>query len=124
MIHSRRVAGFKTYEYAFPDADVVLIEPSMGDHSMFFTNIFSFRNRHDVLEHGYATARDYLRARGGELEPVLRRHGLRLDRRALGEPRELVPTLEPRSAREVLEDARSTLDRLETALRRLAEPAA
>ncbi|NIQ52342.1 MAG: hypothetical protein GWN71_02370, partial [Gammaproteobacteria bacterium] len=49
---------------------------------------------------------------------------LRLDRRALGEPRELVPTLEPRSAREVLEDARSTLDRLETALRRLAEPAA
>ncbi|NIP80100.1 MAG: patatin, partial [Gemmatimonadetes bacterium] len=44
MIHSRRVAGFKTYEYAFPDADVVLIEPSMGDHSMFFTNIFSFRN--------------------------------------------------------------------------------
>lgn len=120
MIHSRRVTGFRNYEFAYPDADVLLIEPSVGDHSMFFTNIFSFSNRHDVLEHGYATTRDYLIRNAVELDPVLRRHGLRLDHAALREPKELVSTVAHRTATEVLDDTRSALDRLETALRRLA----
>jgi NTE family protein len=121
MIHSRRVAGFRNYAFAYPDADVVLIEPSVGDHSMFFTNIFSFSNRHDVLEHGYATTRDYLRRNAVRLDPVLRRHGLRLDHRALRERKELVPTVARRTATEVLDDTWSALDRLEQALRRLAD---
>ena len=80
VIHSRMITGFRNYTFLYPDADVILIEPELGDHSMFFTNIFSFVNRYEVVRHGYQTARGYLLRHADALEPVLTRHGLRLRR--------------------------------------------
>ncbi len=124
MIHSRRVAGFRNYEFAYPDADVVLIEPERGDVSMFFTNIFSFSNRRDVLEHGYATTRGYLLRHAERLDAVFARHGLRLRRDRLHHPTPLFPDGPPRTTAEVVDATHAALDRLGDALRRLGGTAA
>jgi NTE family protein len=121
IIHSRMVTGFRNYTFIYPDADVILIEPAMGDHSMFFTNIFSFSNRHDVMHHGYESGRGFLLRNADALGPVLERHGMRIRRDVLREDRHLA--VERRSgptARETLDETRRTLDRLGEALDRLA----
>ena len=78
LIHSRMVVGMTRYHNLFPGADVVLFEPDRDEYQMFFSTMFSFSSRKAVAELAYrATRRDLLRRRA-HLEPVLRRHGLRL----------------------------------------------
>lgn len=79
LVHSRLTTAFAHYAHAYPDADVVLIEPAMTDHRLFFSNIFSFSNRRGVTEHAYQSTRRWLRANAAALGPVLARHGLVLD---------------------------------------------
>ncbi len=78
LVHSRMTTGFENYRHTHPDADVVLIEPAMTDHRLFFSNIFSFSNRRGVTEHAYQSARRWLRDNAATLAPVLARHGLGL----------------------------------------------
>lgn len=125
IIHSRLVAGLRHYDYAFPDADVILIEPQPGDRSMFFTNIFSFSNRHRVIRHGYTTARGFLLRKAGRLAPMLRRHGLRLRMDVLRRPVGALPWLPPKTTRRprdagVVLRAEHALQELESALTQLA----
>jgi NTE family protein len=123
IIHSRMRSGFKNYEYAFPKSDVVMIEPAMEDHSMFFSNIFSFRNRYRVCEHAYSTTRDYLRAESERLQPILERHGLRLRREVLAEERSLFALAsaygEPGEVSDTYLGTNTVLERLDRALDRL-----
>jgi predicted acylesterase/phospholipase RssA len=87
LIHSRMQVGLAAYAPRFPNQDLVLIEPQPDDYRMFFTNIFSFASRKAVCEHAYrATRRDLLR-RYAELAPVFERHGIRLRRDVLADPR-------------------------------------
>ena len=79
LVHSRLVVGMSRYDEKYPDADVVLIEPGRDDYRMFFTNIFSFSSRREVCEHAYLSVRRQLLARRDELQPLLERHGVRLD---------------------------------------------
>ena len=129
MIHSRMRTGFKNYEYLYPDAEVVLIEPELSDHTMFFSNVFSFANRARILDHGYTATRAYLARNAGRLEPLLRRHGLTLRWSRLAGP----PIPPPAEAfapdgttGEAVEGTRAVLERLERVLARLdaALPAA
>jgi predicted acylesterase/phospholipase RssA len=78
LVHSRMTKGFEAYRHAYPDADVVLVEPAATDHRLFFSNIFSFSNRRGVTEHAYQSTRRWLRANAASLGPVLARHGLTL----------------------------------------------
>ena len=78
LVHSRMTTGLANYRHTHPDADVVLIEPALTDHRLFFSNIFSFTNRRGVTEHAYQTTRRWLRDNAGALGPVLARHGLAL----------------------------------------------
>jgi hypothetical protein len=87
LIHSRMEVGFAAYHERYRDADIVLLEPEREDHTMFFTNIFSFSSRRAVCEHAYETTRRLLLARFSELEPVFARHGLTLRRDRLESPR-------------------------------------
>lgn len=91
LVHSRLETGFKSYEHLYPDADLVLIEPRLSDHRLFFSNVFSFSNRQGVCEHGYQSTRRWLAANADRLAPVLARHGLALRREVLAEPRTLYP---------------------------------
>ncbi len=79
MIHSRMSLGLRAYERQYPDADVVLLEPPREYTEDFFSNIFSFSSRRAVCEHAYDETRRTLLARCDEIEPMLNRHGLRLD---------------------------------------------
>jgi predicted acylesterase/phospholipase RssA len=78
LVHSRMTTGLANYRHTHPDADVVLIEPAMTDHRLFFSNIFSFTNRRGVAEHAYQSTRRWLRENAARLAPVLARHGMEL----------------------------------------------
>lgn len=75
LIRSRLAAGMATYEGRFA-TDIVMFEPQRDDYQMFFTNIFSFKERRAVFEHAYHRTRKSLLDRRAELEPIFERHGV------------------------------------------------
>ena len=84
LIYSRMRVGMERYKAEFPDADVVLFEPARDDEVIFFANIFSYADRRRLAEHAYRHTLKELERRAGELAPVLARHGVAIDRAALG----------------------------------------
>ena len=123
MIHSRMGVGIKSYGFSYPGRDIVLIEPGKEDYRMFFTNIFSFNNRKEVCEYAYQTTRKQLLERAGELEPILRKHGLTLRTNHLRDTGQtLYDTLEPgdsvikRTLGKTLFELDQLLDRLDRAV--------
>ena len=133
IVDSRKRTGFKKYAHTHPDADLILIEPECDDTHLFFSNIFSFKNRHDICEHAYQATRRHLRSRADELQPILERHGLWLRRDVLDAPRALydtapsernhAPQRSASSMTEVLRETSDTLDRLDVLLDRLHDRA-
>lgn len=130
IVDSRKQTGFKKYKHTHPDADLILIEPECDDASLFFSNIFSFRNRHNVCEHAYQATRQHLRDRAPDLRPVLERHGLSLRLDLLeDDTRTLYDTALPdcsgqgrsddASMATVLHETQESLDRLDVLLDRL-----
>ena len=83
MIHSRMLTGFKNYEYRYPDADFIIIEPSVTDTRLFFTNIFSFQDRKEVCEYGYQSTRRQLLKHYGKLSQILSKYQIRINRDVL-----------------------------------------
>src|SRR5271166_472360 len=83
LIHSRMRVGMERYAREFPGADVVLFEPAQDDAVMFFANMFSYADRRRLAEHAYRHTLAELKRRARELEPVLARHGVELDRAVL-----------------------------------------
>ena len=79
IIHSRMRVGMDRYKHQYSNADVVLFEPTRDDAEMFFTNVFSYRDRRRLCEHAYQRTRVDLYRRRHELRPILERHGLGLD---------------------------------------------
>ena len=86
LIHSRMRVGMERYAREFPDADVVLFEPARDDEVIFFANIFSYADRKRLAEHAYRHTLAQVKRRAAELEPILARHGVRIDRAALERP--------------------------------------
>ncbi len=118
MIHSRMELGMKHYERAYPDTDIVLIEPDHRDPELYLANTFSYSQRRALAEHAYQQTRALLRSRRISLAPTLARHGITLDLDALDDPRRrLVGTAPPaarvgralQSLQEVIEDLRHAL---------------
>ena len=83
LVHSRMKTGFEKYGAAYPDQQIVLIEPRRDDYRMFFTNIFSFRARKSVCEHAYQATRRDLLANWDKVTLRLEPHGLALRRDVL-----------------------------------------
>ena len=83
IIHSRMRVGMQHYAHLYEGADVVLFEPSHGDEEMFFSNVFSYADRENMCEHAYQHTREDLRRRADDLEPLLARHGVTLNRAVL-----------------------------------------
>ena len=78
IIHSRLEIGMTNYARLYPNADVLLFEPSQSDAEMFFANLFSYNNRRRLCENAYQHTRQMLWQRRAELAPQLARHSLRL----------------------------------------------
>jgi predicted acylesterase/phospholipase RssA len=132
IVDSRKQTGFKKYDHTHPDADLILIEPECDDTSLFFSNIFSFKNRHDICEHAYQATRRHLRNRAEEIAPVLARHGLTLRHDVLidesrtlysdsvpDSPAALASDGPPPSTNDVLRETDEVLDRLDAMLERV-----
>jgi predicted acylesterase/phospholipase RssA len=86
IIHSRMKTGLSKYEIEYRDADVILFEPSSDDADIFFTNVFSYRNRRQLVDHAFRKTREDLRARYDVLAPKLASHGVSINRRILDDP--------------------------------------
>lgn len=93
IINSRMKIGMDRYKHQFSHADVLLFEPTRDDGEMFYTNVFSYRDRRRLCEHAYQRTRVDLYRRRHELMPILRRHGFNLNLKVLKDHRH---TLLPR----------------------------
>ena len=87
MIHSRMELGMKNYERAYPDTDIILIEPDHRDPELYLANTFGYSRRRYLAEHAYQQTRQMLRSRKTLLAAKLARHGVRLNHEALDNPK-------------------------------------
>ena len=78
LIQSRMRVGMRDYRRRYAKADVLLFEPDRGDASLFFQNVFRYADREELAEHAYQRTRADLRRHATALEPMLRRHDVRL----------------------------------------------
>ncbi len=132
LVDSRKQTGFKKYEHTHPDADLLLIEPDPEDADLFFSNIFSFRNRHDVAERAYRATLRYFRRNATDIAPTLHRHGLSLradvlyggtrslyDAEDEARLRKRITGRESPSTADVLDETNDVLNRLDDVLTQL-----
>jgi NTE family protein len=87
MIHSRMELGMKNYERAYPDTDIILIEPDHRDPELYLANTFGYGRRRHLAEHAYQQTRQMLRSRKTLLSAKLARHGVHLNHAALDNPK-------------------------------------
>lgn len=128
MIHSRMVTGFRNYEFAYPDADLIVIEPKPTDYKMFYTNIFSFSNRKEVCEYAYQATRTNLLEQAEKITPKLEKYGITLRRDILEDESRFLYRSEHDgdyldSGHEAVQKINGVLSRLDRILDK-AEPAA
>jgi len=125
-IHSRMGTGFRGYARTYPHADVILVEPPLSDHRMFFSNIFSASNRREVCEHAYHSTLAQLREQRETVSAKLEKRGMRLRPEVLDDERRLLfddDERDPRTPRGVMGDIRGVLDRLGDVLDRIEQAA-
>lgn len=117
MIHSRLALGMKHYAQAYPDADIVLLEPDPRDPELFGANPFSYGQRRRMAEHAYQQTRAWLRANEARLAATLGSHGVRIRSAILHDPaRVLLSPPRPRRLAGALARLHTVLDELERAL--------
>lgn len=112
LIYSRMQVGMAQYARKYRDAHVILFQPGRDDAEMFFTNVFSYANRHRVFDHAYRRTLEDLRARRRQIGPLLARNGIRLRPEVL--ERTAIP--ERLAAGDVFDRLAATLDRLEASI--------
>ena len=93
MIHSRMELGMKHYAHAYPNTDIVLIEPDHRDPELYLANTFSYAQRRHLAEHAYQQTRQMLRSRKTGLGAKLSRHGISLNHEALDDPKRHLSSL-------------------------------
>lgn len=79
LIHSRLLLGLKSYEQAYPNTDIVLIEPDHRDPELYLANTFSYGQRRHLAEHAYQQTRQLLRSRQTRLAAKLAYHGITIN---------------------------------------------
>ena len=83
LLHSRLQLGIQRYlaDERFR-GDIVLIEPRERDADAFAANPVAFWRREQQVRHGFESVRSAIERRYGELEEVLARYGMAMDRAA------------------------------------------
>jgi len=99
LIHSRLVLGLKHYAHAYPNTDIVLVEPNHRDPELYLANTFSYSQRRDLAEHAYQQTRQMLRSRQTHLAAQLGYHGISLNHAALDDEQRHLCTPKRPSAR-------------------------
>ena len=119
MIHSRLALGMRHYARAYPETDILLLEPEPHDAVMQQAHPFGYAQRRALAEHAYQRTRAWLRARSPQLAGTLARHGINLRADVLRETgRHLVAVPPPRRLSSALGRLREVLDELDSTLQR------
>jgi predicted acylesterase/phospholipase RssA len=119
LIYSRMKVGMARYQTEFPAADTLLLEPDRNDERLFFANVFRYAGRKQLADHAYQRTRRDLLAQADGLDPMLQRHGLRLNRAVLRDRRRKFSTAgaeRAARARRTARDLDRALGRLESLL--------
>ncbi|NDY94514.1 patatin-like phospholipase family protein [Wenzhouxiangella limi] len=87
LIQSRMQVGMAKYQTEFPGSSILLVEPNRNDERMFFTNVFSYSSRNELVDHAYRTTRAELLARADAMESFLEPYELGLNRQILRKER-------------------------------------
>jgi predicted acylesterase/phospholipase RssA len=137
MLHAGLQYHIKQIKRAYPDVDVILIEPSQEDFYMFSYNIMKYSARLAVAQHGFETVTLKMAEDYPFYKETLARHNIPISRRLVIEELEQIAQSrhDPRVVRRILEATAleekmrqhdkpihrlsSTLDDLEMALEKL-----
>jgi NTE family protein len=81
LLHSRLKLGIQRYlnDDRFR-GDIVLLEPRERDASFFALNPLAFWKREEAIEHGFESVRSTIEQNFDQLQDVLGRYGLTMDR--------------------------------------------
>jgi predicted acylesterase/phospholipase RssA len=114
LIHSRLVLGLKSYEQAYPNTDILLIEPDHRDPELYLANTFSYSQRRHLAEHAYQQTRQLLRSNQAGLRSKLGYHGITLNHALLDDTRRHLcrPQREPTRVSHALTKLHTTLNTL------------
>ena len=114
MIHSRMELGMKHYQHAYPDTDLILIEPDHRDPELYLANAFSYAKRRQLAEHAYQQTRQMLRSRKTGMSAKLARHGIFLDLDLLNDPKRHLSQALPARTRvgQAIENLQEVMDDL------------
>ena len=118
LIQSRMQIGMSQYATQYPNASLLLVEPNRNDEKMFFTNVFSYSSRIELVEHAYQTTRSELLASSQQLNRLLSPIGLSLDLDCLQIPQTFADSLqkEPAMRSSIGQQLGASLDALESFL--------
>ena len=94
LIHGRFEYGMDRYRLEHPEVDILLIEPTRDDLTMFRYDIMRYSARKALTRHGRATALDTLADQKLTLKKTLARHGVRFKKG------EVLPHVPERAAEE------------------------
>ncbi|MDZ7791034.1 MAG: patatin-like phospholipase family protein [Xanthomonadales bacterium] len=93
LIQSRMQIGMRKYETSYPESAIMLVEPNRNDEKMFYTNVFSYSSRNELVDHAYQITRAELLARADDLETFLEPFGVTLNRELLAAERSFSDSL-------------------------------
>ncbi|MEE4638660.1 MAG: patatin-like phospholipase family protein [Wenzhouxiangella sp.] len=93
LIQSRMQVGMAKYQTEFPGSSILLVEPNRNDERMFFTNVFSYSSRKELVDHAYRTTRAELLARADAMEAFLEPYELGLNRAILKKDRSFIEAM-------------------------------
>jgi predicted acylesterase/phospholipase RssA len=72
----RLILGLERFRHLYPDARILLIEPPPRDSVLFLENILNYSARAAMLEYGYRSTVQLLRARFQEFRDAFESHGV------------------------------------------------
>jgi NTE family protein len=116
MIHSRLALGMRHYARAYPDADIVLVEPDGTDPVMQRAHPFGYAQRRALTEHAYQRTRAWLRDAPPAVVRKLARHGIGVRDSVLRDESRRLLEGTHESFGSAVQRLRGVLDQLEAAL--------
>lgn len=85
LMHGRFDYGMDRYRTEHPEVDILLIEPTRDDLTMFRYDIMRYSARKALTRHGRSSALETLREKKSRFQKTLARHGVRFRRAPEGE---------------------------------------
>lgn len=80
FIHGRFEYGLDRYRNEHPEVDILILQPTRDDLTMFRYDIMRYSARKALARHGHSSTLESLSVRRGKIEKTLARHGVRLKR--------------------------------------------